>query len=160
MSSTAPHLFDGPEYVPERDNDRLLTQLERIKRVMSDGKWRTLNEIEAATGDPVASISAQLRHLRKETHSGHRVERRSRDGALYEYQLVIEVDPLARFRHLPIPEQIKIGFARYCWAHRDEFVKAEGRMVSWAERFQQCHGESLEGYIAECRRRFPTVSGT
>ncbi|KKL56177.1 hypothetical protein LCGC14_2247980, partial [marine sediment metagenome] len=36
----------------------------------------TLCEIEDLTGDPPASISAQLRHLRKERFGAHTVERR------------------------------------------------------------------------------------
>ena len=79
--------YDGPEYVAARDKPRLLNQSERIFRLMTDGVWRTLDEISKATGDPVASISAQLRHLRKPRFGSHTVERRSRRGALFEYRL-------------------------------------------------------------------------
>lgn len=80
--------FNGPEYVPERDDARLTGQIERIFKLMRDGAWRTIQEIAAATGDPENSCSAQLRHLRKPRFGAHTVERRSRCGALFEYRLV------------------------------------------------------------------------
>ncbi len=83
------YLFNGPEYVPARDNERLLSQLDRIRELMLDHRWRTLMEIRFSTGDPEASISAQLRHLRKEKHGGYRISRRQRRNChgLYEYRL-------------------------------------------------------------------------
>lgn len=59
--------FDGSDYRPALDDARLAGQILRIFELMKDGAWRTLGEIAAATGDPQASISAQLRHLRKLT---------------------------------------------------------------------------------------------
>lgn len=82
--------FNGPDYVPEFDKARLTGQIERIYKTMIDGKWRTLEEIQAATGDPQASISAQLRHLRKERFGSHTVEKRRRgepSHGLFEYKL-------------------------------------------------------------------------
>ena len=32
--------FDGADYVPERDNDRLALQMFRVWLVMKDGGWR------------------------------------------------------------------------------------------------------------------------
>ena len=60
-----PARFDGPDYVPKRDDVRLSGQIKRVYELLLDGRWRTLQEIADATGDPHASISAQLRHLRK-----------------------------------------------------------------------------------------------
>lgn len=82
-------LFDGEEgYIPERDDERLLKQLSRVRTLMSDGKWRTLDEIAAETKDPPASISARLRDLRKLKH-GHRiVEKRHVERGLWSYRLV------------------------------------------------------------------------
>ena len=57
--------FDGKTFDYERDNDRLQQQLGRVRKLMLDGKWRTLEQIEQSTGDPTASISARLRDLRK-----------------------------------------------------------------------------------------------
>ena len=78
-----PLRFDGPDYEPAKDRVRLTGQLERIVRVVRDGGWRTLAEIAAATGDPEASISAQLRHLRKPRFGSHTVERARRGNAWY-----------------------------------------------------------------------------
>jgi hypothetical protein len=84
-----PH-FNGPTYDEGFDRARLARQHERIRDLMIDGVWRTLDEIADITGDPAASISAQLRHLRKPRFGGWTVEKRSRmDRArgLYEYRL-------------------------------------------------------------------------
>ncbi len=83
--------FNGPDYIPELDDKRLTGQIKRIYTLMSDGSWRTLREIEIATLDPQASISAQLRHLRKERFGGHTVNKRRRGDeskGIYEYQLL------------------------------------------------------------------------
>ena len=84
--------FSGDEYDPKRDDARLTGQIERVFGLMKDGRWRTLGEIEAATGDPQASISAQLRHLRKQRFGGHAVEKQSRgerERGLFEYRLIV-----------------------------------------------------------------------
>ncbi|MDP2322522.1 MAG: hypothetical protein Q8N51_00640 [Gammaproteobacteria bacterium] len=80
--------FNGPEYQPSLDFTRLSGQILRVYEAMKDGQWRTLDEIGRATGDPVASVSSQLRHLRKTRFGSHTVNRRSRQGALFEYQLL------------------------------------------------------------------------
>lgn len=84
-------IFDGSDYVPSRDNFRLLKQHARIRELMLDGAWRTLVEIENLTNDPPASISAQLRHLRKEKFGRYTVNKRHRGkgaSGLYEYQVI------------------------------------------------------------------------
>ena len=82
-----PH-FDGPEYIPERDWERLTTQVGRVFNCMRDKRWRTLREIAQATNDPEASISAQLRHLRKERFGHHTVNRKHVKNGLYRYQVI------------------------------------------------------------------------
>ncbi len=79
--------FEGP--VDGRlDFDRLCGQLKRIYELMIDRKWRSLAEIELETLDPQASISAQLRHLRKPRFGAHFVEKRRRDeSGTWEYQV-------------------------------------------------------------------------
>jgi len=42
------------------------------------GSWMTLAELAHKTKFPEASISAQLRHMRKSQHGGYRVEKRRR----------------------------------------------------------------------------------
>jgi hypothetical protein len=84
-----PH-FNGPDYDPKLDHKRLTKQIGRIYEVMIDGNWRTLDEINFLTKDPQASISAQLRHLRKKRFGGYIVNKKRRgvesDG-LWEYRL-------------------------------------------------------------------------
>lgn len=84
--------FDGDDYDPALDDRRLTGQILRVYNCMADGAWRTLAEIEQVTGDPQASISAQLRHLRKQRFGGHTVNRRSRGDrrhGVYEYQFQV-----------------------------------------------------------------------
>jgi hypothetical protein len=89
--------FQGADYDADLDAARLGRQIRRVASAMSDGAWRTLSEIEAITGDPQASISAQLRNLRKARHGTSSIERRRRgdrrDG-LFEYRL--ELSPAAK----------------------------------------------------------------
>ena len=81
--------FNGATYEPKRDDVRLSGQALRIFTLMRDARWRTLKDISAVTGDPAASVSAQLRHLRKKKFGAHTVNRRHLGEGLYQYQLVI-----------------------------------------------------------------------
>ena len=81
--------FNGSDYVADRDDDRLTGQLKRIWRCMRDGTPRSLHEIATITGDPEASISAQLRHLRKPRFGGHAVTKEYQGGGLYLYVLTV-----------------------------------------------------------------------
>lgn len=88
--------FQGSDYFPLFDQKRLSKQYLRIFELMSDGKWRTLDEIARYTGDPHASISAQLRHFRKEAHGQHTVNKQRRGDptqGLFEYQLLVRRKP-------------------------------------------------------------------
>lgn len=83
--------FNGPEYDPKTDDPRLRLQHERIKKLMMEHKWLTLGEIENATEAPQASISTQIRHLRKVRFGGYVMERRPRGDrkrGLFEYRLM------------------------------------------------------------------------
>ena len=89
-----PPRFDGPDYEPEHDRQRLQGQMGRIYLALhtadSRGLWFTLGELRERTGDPEASISAQLRHLRKPRFGGHTIEKRRRGEAgngLWEYRM-------------------------------------------------------------------------
>lgn len=78
----------GPLFDWAKDHARLERQMDKIREYMlGHGEWRTLGEIEQATGYPQASISAQLRHLRKPQFGCWEVARRRRheDGGTYEY---------------------------------------------------------------------------
>ena len=87
--TTEPH-FDGETYKPEHDHARLTSQLARVRKLMSDGAWRTLEQIGTSTGSPPASVSARLRDLRKSKFGALAVDRRNlgdRDDGAFEYRL-------------------------------------------------------------------------
>lgn len=79
--------FDGSDIVQSRDAARLTGQLYDIFQCMKDGQWRTLKTLEFATDHPQASISAQLRNLRKARFGGYVIEKRHLGGGLFEYRL-------------------------------------------------------------------------
>lgn len=88
--------FDGSDYDPSLDDARLHGQIARVQDVMSDGEWRTLEEIQQRivrrfrVTDPLPSVSAQLRHLRKSRFGGFVVQKRRRGHAkagLFEYRI-------------------------------------------------------------------------
>ena len=84
--------FDGSNYEHEHDYARLSGQIQRVYDAIKDGDWYTLDEINKMTGDPHASVSAQLRNLRKERFGSHVIEKRSRGNrstGLWEYSLEI-----------------------------------------------------------------------
>jgi hypothetical protein len=80
---------------------RVKTQREVLRDVMFSAKeceaWLTLSELAAMTGYPAASISAQLRHLKKPRCGNFVLEKRMRDkadifsgkthGVVWEYRL-------------------------------------------------------------------------
>jgi hypothetical protein len=69
----------------EYDARRLRSQRDIIRDVMLSAAdcetWLTLRELRALTRYGEASISAQLRHLRKAENGGYEVEKRHREGA-------------------------------------------------------------------------------
>lgn len=84
--------FNGSDYSPKHDDVRLTGQILRVYECMRHGKWLTLDEIHQATGDPHASISAQLRHLRKARFGSHKIDKRPRGDrghGLWEYRLCV-----------------------------------------------------------------------
>ena len=80
--------FDGSDYVESRDFARLGGQLLDIVDLMSDGKFRTLEQISRAIGAPEASVSAQLRNLRKARFGSWIVEKSHMGYGLYVYKLI------------------------------------------------------------------------
>ena len=87
LFDTAPR-FDGAVYDVQLDHARLTKQLGRVYAFMRSGEWRTLDEIATATGDPHASVSSQLRHLRKDRFGAHNVQKRRRGcSGTWEYRL-------------------------------------------------------------------------
>ena len=87
--------FDGGGYGHDRDGPRLTKQYQRVFDLMKDGVERTLYEISANTGDPEASVSAQLRHMRKPRFGEHTIDKRYVDRGLYLYRLTVNTpDPV------------------------------------------------------------------
>jgi hypothetical protein len=100
VSAARTGLF-GPEYQQKFDGHRLNTQMLRVRDLMVQAsardRWLTLGEICVALEDawccrfPEASVSAQLRHLKKPGFGGYRLEKRRRASSrfgLFEYRLL------------------------------------------------------------------------
>lgn len=98
--------FSGSDYSPELDKERLTGQLKAIKTLIADGKWYTLAEISHQTGAGEASVSAQLRNLRKPEFGGYTIEKQRRgESGLFEYRLVIM--PLANIKLKEVNGQVE-----------------------------------------------------
>jgi predicted transcriptional regulator len=80
--------FDGATYEPEKDQTRLSRQMDMVVRLMSDGTWRSLEEVSAELDIPTQSASARLRDLRKKRFGYRRVDRRRRGGGTFEYRVI------------------------------------------------------------------------
>ena len=79
--------FDGSDYNDKRDRKRLTGQCKRVYKTMETGRWLTLDSIAAEAKAPQASVSAQIRHLRKEKFGSHTIDKRHNDNGLFEYRL-------------------------------------------------------------------------
>lgn len=88
---------DGESYNPCEDGQRLRTQHEIVLEIMSDGQWRTFDQIVKQIYDRyevMASpngVSARLRDLRKPKFGEHTVDKRRVEGhqGLFEYRVVV-----------------------------------------------------------------------
>ena len=91
----------GPAYEAKHDEKRIMSQMEKVKYVLQQaaqyGGWMTLAELARKTNYPEASISAQMRHLRKPRFGGYTIEKR-RVGipslGLWEYRLTLPEAPV------------------------------------------------------------------
>lgn len=90
MNTTSLTPFNGSDYDHDRDAPRLTEQIKRVFEVLSTHQWVTLAEIAAATGDPEASISAQIRHLRKARFGSWDIQKRHNGNGLYSYRMTGE----------------------------------------------------------------------
>tara|TARA_R100000808_G_scaffold4752_3_gene15068 strand:+ start:12181 stop:12480 length:300 start_codon:yes stop_codon:yes gene_type:complete len=80
--------FDGVTFDERLDGDRLRKQWERVRDVMLDGRWHTLQEIGQRAGvRSDASVSARIRDLRKARFGGYAVDRERVEGGLWVYRL-------------------------------------------------------------------------
>ena len=83
--------FGGSATLERSDVKRLNTQLDTVRQIMSDGRYRTLEQIARIVKElsgkkaTEASVSARLRDLRKDKFGGYNVERRNIGNGLFEY---------------------------------------------------------------------------
>ena len=89
----------GPAYDAALDEKRIGAQMRAVRDAMlwkdvNASAWWTLGELREATGYPEASLSAQLRHLRKKEFGAFVVEKRRRlyaggriGGGTWEYRI-------------------------------------------------------------------------
>jgi DNA-binding Lrp family transcriptional regulator len=89
MSAQRAFDFDGITYDATRDGPRMTKQLQKVKRLMSDGQWYTLSQIATACGCSESSASARLRDLRKAKFGAHTVERKNCGGGVWVYRVKI-----------------------------------------------------------------------
>jgi hypothetical protein len=81
--------FHGAYYDQELDEARLTTQIEKVRRVMLDGRWHTVAAIAKLIDEPEPSVSAQIRNLRKQENGGHEIiTKRDGDTGLFLYRLI------------------------------------------------------------------------
>jgi hypothetical protein len=82
-------MFDGETFDPTQDFDRLKTQFDKVKHLMTTphGRWWTIPELVQLVGGSEASISARIRDLRKKKFGAFDVERHRRSGGLWEYRV-------------------------------------------------------------------------
>lgn len=87
--------FDGVTFDPTLDAERLTTAMGRVYAIMSDGEWRTLEEIALLAKCSESGASARLRDMRKtrfaEKYPNGGVLKRRREGAekrgIWEYKV-------------------------------------------------------------------------
>lgn len=80
--------FDGETFDEVLDGKRLASQLERIKKLMSDRRWRSLSSIARIIGGSEAGVSARLRDLRKPRFGSYIVQRqRVGETGLFVYRV-------------------------------------------------------------------------
>jgi hypothetical protein len=86
--------FDGKTFSRSEDGSRLLTQQTATERLMHDGCWRTLPDIQQALrrvyglSATEQGVSARVRDLRKAKFGGYEIERRRRSAGVWEYRMV------------------------------------------------------------------------
>lgn len=87
MTTDEIKIFDGVTFDADIDGPRLTRQLDHVRNMLlaHRGEFFTLGELRAVAGGSEAGISARIRDLRKARNGGHDVQRRRRDGGLWEY---------------------------------------------------------------------------
>lgn len=65
-----------------------LRQVDRVERIMLDGKFHTIGKIANKLGIPETSASARLRDLRKSEFGGYEIEKDFHKDGYFRYRLV------------------------------------------------------------------------
>ena len=75
---TVPETYIKVRYIasPSTVKER---QLDAVLNLMLDGRWRTLEQIATRLEQPIQSVSARLRDLRKRRYGGWNVSRQMGD---------------------------------------------------------------------------------
>lgn len=66
---------------------RRSSSVERVRSLMSDGRWHTLRGLAFRTGFRETGVSARIRDLRREEYGGCRVATRRVNRSTWEYRL-------------------------------------------------------------------------
>lgn len=81
--------FGGATFQEKRDGARLRGQLRAVFSLMSDGQWRTIEQIAQRVSGSDAGVSARLRDLRKKRYGGHTVERKYVSNGVWMYRVLV-----------------------------------------------------------------------
>ena len=81
-------MFGGDTFDAVRDGERLKSQFERVRDLMTSGEWWTLADIALEAHCSEAGASARLRDLRKEKFGGYRIEREYSGNGLWKYRML------------------------------------------------------------------------
>ena len=80
--------FDGGTFVPQRDMARLSGQLSKVRKILQDKQWHTLEELARLSGGSLAGVSARIRDLRKAKFGGHHIDRQYVSHGIWKYRMV------------------------------------------------------------------------
>jgi hypothetical protein len=94
MSTQEMPLFHGAHLDP-KDFPELHGDLKKVRDLMLDGVWRTLDEIREKTSIPQASASAHLRYLRTPRFGNYTVERVKVGKRLFKYKVTAPTSDIA-----------------------------------------------------------------
>ena len=81
--------FGGVTYEPAKDEVRLTKSLQKVKDILSEGRWITLDELARRAGCLQTSASARIRDLKKESFGSHKIEKKRSEvsDGLWLYRL-------------------------------------------------------------------------
>ena len=79
--------FDGITYVASRDQARLSGQLAKVRSILADRQWHTLEELAEKSGGSVASASARIRDLRKAKFGSSTIDRKYFTNGVWHYRM-------------------------------------------------------------------------